>query len=332
MFRIQFSVCGQKKCRRKLTEYGSLKTEHVFLQDGRLWRRFLPLALLLALALRLPGLFANRFFADEALFATWARLIATWRDPLLLTQAVDKPPLAVYLQALAYPMQGPVEWAARLPNFAASLLLLPLTALLAWRLYRSPLAAAAAAGCVALSPYAIQFAPTAFLDPLLTTWLAAAAVAMTGRRPAAAGALLGLALLTKYQALLFVPLLFALACWQGWERRAWRRALAGTAVPLAALLAWSAARGGGFGLWTAQMRNYGGLRLAWSWELWPRAQAWLALWPPLLGHWLLALAFAAGLGWLLRRAWRRLDAEPAAGVDLLLILFLLGYQAAHWLL
>ncbi len=97
----------------------------------------LLLCILAAFALRLPGLFANTFSADEALFATWARYIATWRDPLLLTQLVDKPPLAFYLQALFFPFFGPVEWAARLPNFIAGLLLIPLTVRLYRRLYRS---------------------------------------------------------------------------------------------------------------------------------------------------------------------------------------------------
>ncbi|RMG96345.1 MAG: glycosyltransferase, partial [Chloroflexi bacterium] len=64
---------------------------------------------------RFRALFANTFHADEALFASWARLIAVWRDPLLVTQAVDKPPLLFYLQAVFYPLFGPVMWAARLP-------------------------------------------------------------------------------------------------------------------------------------------------------------------------------------------------------------------------
>ena len=77
----------------------------------------------LTAVLRLPSLFANSFHADEALFASWARLIAVWRDPLLQTVAVDKPPLLFYLQAFFFPLQGPVEWAARLPNLIASIIL-----------------------------------------------------------------------------------------------------------------------------------------------------------------------------------------------------------------
>ena len=54
----------------------------------------------LALFFRLPGLFANRFHADEALFASFARTIAVWRDPLLQMQPIDKPPLLFYAPAL----------------------------------------------------------------------------------------------------------------------------------------------------------------------------------------------------------------------------------------
>ena len=75
---------------------------------------------------RLPGLFQNTLFADEALFATWARLIAALWDPFLLQQPVDKPPLLFYLQSVPYSLMGPVEWAARLPNLLASVLLVPL--------------------------------------------------------------------------------------------------------------------------------------------------------------------------------------------------------------
>ena len=82
-----------------------------------------PLLLITGLTavLRAPGLFANSFQADEALFATWAREIAIWRDPLLQMQPIDKPPLLFYLQALFYPLFGPVEFAARWPNWIVGL-------------------------------------------------------------------------------------------------------------------------------------------------------------------------------------------------------------------
>ena len=170
---------------------------------SRLRLSLLPI-LWLGAALRLRGLFANSFHADEALFATWARLIAVWRDPLLRTQPVDKPPLLFYSQAAFYPLLGPVEWAARLPSLIASLLLIALAAQLAWRLGGGSPAALVAAAVVAVAPLAVQFSATAFSDPLLTMWIAASLVAALVRpaRPGWAGVAFGLALATKYQAAL----------------------------------------------------------------------------------------------------------------------------------
>ncbi|MCA9961503.1 MAG: glycosyltransferase family 39 protein, partial [Anaerolineales bacterium] len=211
----------------------------------------------MALLLRLPGLFANTFAADEALFASWARWIAVWRDPLLQGQPVDKPPLLFYTQALFYPLFGPVTWAARLPNLLASVLLVPLVAIWAWRLYRDGKTAVFAALFLALSPLAIQFSATAFIDPLLIFWLVTA-VTQQPRRPFASGFLFGLAVASKYQAVLWWPLLALLAWQQGWSWAQWRRWLAGLLPPLAALLLWSMARSGMGALWSAQMQNYGG--------------------------------------------------------------------------
>lgn len=286
------------------------------------------LLLWLAFWLRLPGLFGNSFHADEALFATWARYIATWQDPLLLTQAVDKPPLAFYLQALFYPLLGAVEWAARLPNFIAFLLLLPLTAQLARRLYGRQTAVSLTLLFLALSPYAIQFAPTAFLDPL---WVTLVVAAMAVRKPGRSGVLFGLALATKYQAALFAPLiLFLLLRPPGTVRplHLVARWLAGCLPILFLLLAWEVARAGAFTLWQAQMQSYGGLRLAWSWELWPRLLAWLRLGRWLFGAVALALLFAGGVLLSIKRN----SGEKARSTDRLLIGFGLAYLLLHWLL
>ncbi len=289
----------------------------------------------LALALRLPGLFANTFAADEALFASWARFIAVWRDPLLQWQPVDKPPLLFYTQALFYPLFGPVAWAARLPNLLASLLLVPLVGVWAWQLYRREETAVGitilAALFVALSPLAIQFSATAFIDPLLLFWLTAALVQMP-RRAAVSGLLFGLALATKYQAVLYAPLLVGFAWRWGWTWPQWRRWLRGLAPVLAALLLWDVARAGADGLWSAQMQNYGGLRLIWSWELWPRALAWLRLGRWFWGNgWLFAL-FGVGLLWLYWRAATGADGDKRTRADVLLLLFLPAYALLHWLL
>ncbi len=316
---------------------------------------------LLAFWLRLHGLFANSFHADEALFASWARHIASWKDPLLLTQAVDKPPLLFYVQALFYTLLGPVEWAARLPNFMVSVWLVPLTAVLYRHLYLTQRRRRAENGChqtlrapwrssrinillpaliVACSPLAIQFSPTAFTDPLLTFLLITSLsviripysvnrTQLTAHRlPLTSGLLFGLAIATKYQAILFLPLVVGVGWLMGYGRAQWQRWLMGVLPALTAVFLWDVARTGSWLLWSAQIGNYGGVRLAWSWELLPRLLAWGRLWatavPPILL--LLLVVLLVGLIW---RAFRVDDA--ASRVDLLLILFVMGYGLLHWL-
>ncbi len=282
-----------------------------------------------AAIVRFPALFANHFHADEALFASYARLIAVWRDPLLQTPAVDKPPLLFYSQAIFYPLFGPVEWAARLPDFIASLLLVPLVGLWAWQVYKAGKTAVFAAALIALLPLPIQFSATAFTDPLLTFFLVASLAAMRSKGPIP-GFLFGLSVMTKYQAWLFLPLLVGLGWQSGWRGRDWGRWLVGFLPAMALLLLWEVARTGGVALWSTQLANFGGIRLIWSWELWPRARVWFTLWGQAAGaNWLggllLILLVLAGI-----RAWRRRDQQ--ALTTRFLLLFGLGYWLLHWLL
>src|ERR1051325_6587989 len=101
------------------------------------WRYQLSVltALLVATQLRLLPLLANRFHPDEALYASFARLIVSGRDPLLSWVVVDKPPLPFYLTAIFFAALGSTEFAARLPNFYASLLSIALLFALARRMY-----------------------------------------------------------------------------------------------------------------------------------------------------------------------------------------------------
>ena len=300
----------------------------------------------LTAVLRLRGLFTNTFHADEALFATWARYIAVWRDPLLLTQAVDKPPLLFYLQALFYPLQGPVEWAARLPNWIASVLLVPLVGVLVWHLWRDEATAVFAALLVALSPLHIQFSATAFTDPMLLFWgmgalwyqvsgvrhqVAGGRVQLTNRQcHLLSGLCLGLAVATKHQGWLFVPLVSGTAVLLGADRRAWGQMAAGFGGVLLLLTGWSVARNGRLFLIDQQVQNIGGFRLVNPWELWPRLRAWGALadtiWPL---AWVILLG---GVLFLLSRdLWR-----PRPSVQTRLLswwgTWLVGYWLLHWLI
>jgi hypothetical protein len=167
----------------------------------------LSLALLVVVgaALRLAPIGANRFHQDEALYSFWALQIATGRDPILNHSRVDKPPLFIYTLALCFKLFGPSEVAARLTSELASVVSIALVYYLAWRLYGRAVAILAAI-LMALSPFNILFAPTAFTDPLMVAWVLAALCLAVEGRLGWCGVVLGLAAATKQQGLLFVPL------------------------------------------------------------------------------------------------------------------------------
>ncbi|HIC89190.1 MAG TPA: phospholipid carrier-dependent glycosyltransferase, partial [Anaerolineae bacterium] len=238
---------------------------------------------LLGLSLRLRPLVVNRLREDEALYASWALLIATGKDPGLLSVAVDKPPFFIYLLALCFRLFGGSEAVARLPNLIASTLALPLLYALGLRLYGHRVALLASA-FFALSPFAILFAPTVYTDPWLLTWTLTAAVAAVHRRWGWAGVGLGLACATKQQGVFFLPLVIGLG-WasslqpgeqrQTWQSRLTRLAL-GMALPLLLMFWWDARR------WHVQpgfldrsLQTYAPLTLV-PWQALPeRATDWL---------------------------------------------------------
>ncbi|NOX63252.1 MAG: hypothetical protein GXP42_15105 [Chloroflexi bacterium] len=147
---------------------------------------------------------------DEALYAYWARLIHSGRDPMLERVAVDKPPFFLYTLARFFDWLGPSLQTGRLLNELLSLAALVLLWWLARRLYGSGLALLALA-IFALSPFAIAFAPTLYTDPMLTAWVLLALVTASYGSGLAAGLALGMGFATKQTALLFIPLIvFAL--------------------------------------------------------------------------------------------------------------------------
>ncbi|MBK9049351.1 MAG: phospholipid carrier-dependent glycosyltransferase [Chloroflexi bacterium] len=313
---------------------------------------------LLAAAVRFPSLFANSFHGDEALYGSYARLIGTWQDPLLQSAWVDKPPFLFYLQAIFYPILGtPAPFVARLPNFIASILLVPLMARLVWQLYGDEWAGWIAAAFVATSPYTIQFSGTAFLDPMMVFWVVAGLVVLsfefrvsefqvpgsrfqvgraclvlahspTAHSPTLAGLFFGLAVVTKFQAGLFLPLVVGVGALMGWRGRDWRRWLTGFVPVILALLLWELARSGQLTLWQGQMFSYGGLRLSWSWELWSRLEQWGTLWQytvgsPVLGFGLILL-LPLFLAFLIQ------DEDRPTYTDQLFVLFTIAYFLFHW--
>lgn len=315
-----------------------------------------------AIALRVVPWLANHpLHRDEALYGYWARLIASGQDPLLLTPWIDKPPLVLYLLAASLRAFGVSELALRLPGVIASLLLVLVTFGFARRAYGAR-SALAVGGLLALSPFAILFAPTAFTDPWLTLWLVAAAWAALAGRPFVAGLLLGLAVASKQQGVLGVPLVLVLLAVQrsGGSERQCRarlrssallllRALLGFALVFGPLTYWDSLRWiNRPSFWDRSMATYGPLAVAPLAE-WPqRAMAWTPqlrylFGLPALSALMLLVAAAVGVRAVLAlRAARqnglpdRADDRSARGigiqrlaVDVILAVYVAGYLALH---
>ncbi len=179
-----------------------------------------------AIVRAIPWLANYPLHRDEALYGYWARLIASGRDPLLLTPWVDKPPLVPYLLAASVRTFGASELALRAPAMLASLLTILITFGWARRAYGTRLALLAAA-LLAVSPFAIAFAPTAFTDPWLTLWLMAGIWAALSGHGFRAGLALGLAVASKQQGVLAAPLVLALLIAQARSRKS------GSSLPIA---------------------------------------------------------------------------------------------------
>jgi 4-amino-4-deoxy-L-arabinose transferase-like glycosyltransferase len=306
--------------------------------------------LLLALALRLAPWGQNRFLEDEALYAYWGLQIASGADNMLDLEPVDKPPLYPYVLALSTWLLGPGETAARLPSLLASVTSVALTYALAQALYRDVRVGLLAALFLALSPFDILFASTAFTDPLMTALVLAALLAAARGHLGAAGILSGLAAATKQQGLFFLPLVVAV----GWlsstsrlpkslrlrksavERRAvlrspWLHFALGFAVVVAGVIWWDLAREQRPGFLEQSLLSYGGLGPAQPLSLGERAAGWLELvasfwvspWYGALLLGLLAVWFAGS------RFTERISGPQKT--DLALLVFVLGFLALHWL-
>ncbi len=305
----------------------------------------------IAFALQLGPAVQNRFHPDEALYSAWALQIASGRDALLSGAPVDKPPLSMYIMATSLWALGRSEIAARLPNLIAATLSVALVWQWAKALYPARLRAGEDGGCLvaalamALSPFTIAFGGTAFLDPLMVTWGLAACVAASRGRPGWAGIFLGLSFATKVQGLLFAPLVILTAqlaeSGGRWNRgiyalfaspavKRYLRCASGFGIGAALVIAWSLMRGG-TPFWEQQAINYGGIRLAFATELEPRLIGWLGFLPHFFGPILGGILVVSLMG-LLVHAFGRGKGTRGAAIDLLLVAYLVGFFALHWLL
>ncbi len=315
--------------------------------------------LLIAAALRaIPWLAGYPLHPDEALYGAWARLIASGRDPLLLTAWIDKPPLVPYLLAASLRLFSPTEVALRLPGMVAGIALSPAVFGLGCRAYGRRVAALGAA-LVAVSPFAILFSPTAFTDPWWTLFLVVAAWATLSRRPFWAGVATGLAVASKQQGVLAIPLVIGLWAMTKDEGRRtnrvfigrssfvfhrWWALLLGFALVFAPVTYWDSLRFASRpSFWDRSLTTYGGLGLT-PVAQWPDRMAdWAAQLGYLFGSpalsalmWgLAAIGGMAGLSGMVRgqdtqRAGGRPPSGRAARVSGLVLVFVVLYLALHF--
>ncbi len=294
--------------------------------------------LLLGLALRLAPWGQNRFLEDEALYAYWGLQIASGADPMLDLEPVDKPPLYPYTLGLSAWLLGPTETAARLPSLLASLTGIALLYALAREIYGDVRVGLLAALLLALSPFDILFASTAFTDPLMAALVLAALLAAAKGHLGAAGVLAALAAAAKQQGLFFLPLVVAVG-WLSSRSRLpksarglpWLRFVLGFAIVAAGAIWWDLAREQRPGFLEQSLLSYGGLGPAQAAALGERAAGWLALAVAFWGSpWFSALLAGILALWIGGSLVTARISRPRA-VDLVMLVFVVTFLLFHWL-
>lgn len=231
-------------------------------------------------ALRLALLDRFAFHPDEAIYSFWA-LYGRNVDPLFLQVWPDKPPLLIWLLGWLFDLAGATPVMARLPNLVFSTLTIVIAGALA-RYWWGERAGLLAALLMALNPFAISFAATAFTDPLMVFAGLVALYTAVRRRFFWSGVWLGVAVMTKQQGLLFAPLVLAVA---SCELRGTREFAAvvmrwsiGLMVVVAPIMYWDSLRWAvAPSPWDLGARNAAGFALAAPEQWLPRLWAWLDL-------------------------------------------------------
>lgn len=225
--------------------------------------------ILLGFALPLPLLDRFPLREDEAIYSFWA--LHFWhQDPFFLTVWPDKPPLFLWLLALAFRLWGANQVTGRL----LTIMLTVVTALMIgatarhWWGRRSGVIATL---LYLLNPFVISFASTLYTDPMLVlAGQCALFMALTGRS-FGAGFWVTVAIMTKQQGVLYVPLVIGvLWCCHNWQtvgarsllRHTWLWFIGGAVVVLAPILYWDSLRWAvAPSPWDLSVRNYGALQL-----------------------------------------------------------------------
>ena len=299
----------------------------------RIEQLLLSSTILVGFALRLPLLARFSFHQDEAIYGYWA-LHGRYVDPFFLTVWPDKPPLFLGVLSAAFALFGESAAAARLVGIAASTLTIAGAGALA-RHWWGARAGVIAALLLALNPYAISFAPTAFTDPLLVLCGLLALTAAARRQIFWAGVWLGAAMMTKQQGVLFLPLVAGALPWRtsaenGAPWRSLQRLGGGLLLVVFPVVWWDSLRWAvAPSPWDIGAQNAAGFVWAPVTVWWARAEEWVMLSSLLLGGfgiWLLWLAGA--LVWVATAA----VAPERPALQVRPVLLLAGWGVAYWLL
>lgn len=277
-----------------------------------------------------------RLESDEAWFSTFARAAALNGD-WWLPGPLDKPPLAIYLNALAQALVGDSEFGARLASTLAGILLIPVMIAVMQAWYqdtpRQKTAIALLAGILtALSPFAIVFSATAYTDSLMLLAMTVA-LWMAGRNHWGwAGFWLVISIASKPQGIFYLPLVLALG-WAAGELSARRllRLSVGFGIAGALLLIWDFARPGTSVFALAAVHN-DPTRLIRANEIVPRLHSWLEQSGFLLGPgWLtLTLVIISVFAVILRVI--RQPRQRNTFIDMMLLNFVVAFALIHGLL
>jgi 4-amino-4-deoxy-L-arabinose transferase-like glycosyltransferase len=298
----------------------------------RLLRWLMLLAVLwLGASLRIDGLVRDtRLHGDEALFASYGRLMVLHGDWNLYEVPVDKPPLTFAMVGVSLALLGESEFAVRVPNVLASVLSLALMFQVGRQITRAFWGGWLATLLVAFSPLEIAYAPTAFQDPPMLTALLVTTLLLLRHRWGWAGVAFGVALCMKPTALYLAPLLLGLPLLQTGvlEWRRLRNFVTSSVPPLGLLILWDESRRAQSFFTLGNYNNNPG-RLIRADEVLPRLKNWLMHLSASVGDEWIGVGLAAMLGiWLWRSAQQRI---PAGAPSWWVGAFSVTYMGWHWL-
>jgi 4-amino-4-deoxy-L-arabinose transferase-like glycosyltransferase len=222
------------------------------------------------------------------------------------------------------------EFAARVPNALASTVLTAVAYLLAQKLYRRPAISAWTAIFVAFSPYTAIYGATAYTDSLMLMFAALSILLAVRGKWLWGGLAMALAFASKQQALYLLPLAWAL----GWaaDRLTLRRLaayLAPILASMAILFGWDGLRAQPTSLWALAAANNTPIRFISGDQVMQRLTDWLNYGRTLIGTptIVLAVAMLLMIGSEVRR-----KIERAARIDLILLVYMVGYLLINWLI